>query len=92
MVTGSHNPKEYLGKFWVDCITHDPAMLEYILKTAGTDKRKEGSSAVKVNKNSADLLVVDREWVTTEWTLAKALKTYRFWSLFFMSLLLLVLM
>src|SRR5690606_6673737 len=25
------NPREYLGKFWVDCITHDPLILEYIL-------------------------------------------------------------
>ncbi|KAA3633412.1 MAG: amidohydrolase, partial [Bacteroidetes bacterium] len=37
------NPREYLGKFWVDCITHDPVMLEYILKTAGPDKVTLGS-------------------------------------------------
>ncbi len=37
------NPREYLGKFWVDCITHDPEMLEYILKTAGQDKVTLGS-------------------------------------------------
>lgn len=37
------NPREYLGKFWVDCITHDPVMLEYILKMVGTDKVTLGS-------------------------------------------------
>lgn len=37
------NPREYLGKFWVDCITHDPAMLRYILDTAGEDKVCLGS-------------------------------------------------
>ena len=37
------NPREYLGKFWVDSITHDPALLEYILKTAGPDKVTLGS-------------------------------------------------
>ncbi len=37
------NPREYLNKFWVDCITHDARMLEYILETAGTDKVCLGS-------------------------------------------------
>ncbi|MFZ6052609.1 amidohydrolase family protein [Halocola ammonii] len=32
------NPREYLGKFWVDCITHDPKMLEYVLDLQGADK------------------------------------------------------
>jgi aminocarboxymuconate-semialdehyde decarboxylase len=36
-------PRDYLGKFWVDCITHDPRMLEYILETAGSDKVCLGS-------------------------------------------------
>jgi aminocarboxymuconate-semialdehyde decarboxylase len=26
------DPRKYLGKFWVDSITHDPLMLEYVLK------------------------------------------------------------
>ena len=26
------NPREYIGNFWIDCITHDPLSLEYILK------------------------------------------------------------
>jgi aminocarboxymuconate-semialdehyde decarboxylase len=32
------NPREYLGKFWVDCITHDPLMLEYVLKVQGSKR------------------------------------------------------
>ncbi len=37
------SPREYLNKFWVDCITHDARMLQYILETAGTDKVCLGS-------------------------------------------------
>lgn len=32
------NPREYLGKFWVDSATHDPELLEYILKKVGSEK------------------------------------------------------
>jgi aminocarboxymuconate-semialdehyde decarboxylase len=32
------NPREYLGKFWVDSATHDPELLEYILKKIGSEK------------------------------------------------------
>jgi len=32
------NPREYLGKFWVDSATHDPELLEYILKKQGSKK------------------------------------------------------
>ncbi len=37
------NPREYLGKFWVDCITHDAKMLQYVLDVAGEDKVTLGS-------------------------------------------------
>ena len=37
------NPREYIGKFWMDCITHDPDMLEYILKKQGSKKITLGS-------------------------------------------------
>jgi aminocarboxymuconate-semialdehyde decarboxylase len=30
------HPKKYLGKFWVDSITHDPLMLDYVLKLQGS--------------------------------------------------------
>lgn len=32
------NPREYIGKFWVDCITHDIKMLDYILDMQGSEK------------------------------------------------------
>ena len=37
------NPREYLGKFWVDCITHDPVMLKYVVDSIGSDKVTLGS-------------------------------------------------
>tara|TARA_Y100001972_G_scaffold128593_1_gene190418 strand:+ start:699 stop:1754 length:1056 start_codon:yes stop_codon:yes gene_type:complete len=37
------NPREYLGRFWVDSVTHDPEMLEYILKKIGSEKVCVGS-------------------------------------------------
>jgi len=30
------NPREYLGKFWVDSITHDERMLHYVLELQGS--------------------------------------------------------
>lgn len=32
------NPRDYVGKFWVDCITHDPFMLKYVLEMQGSKK------------------------------------------------------
>lgn len=32
------NPRTYLGKFWVDSVTHDPMMLEYVLKLQGSKR------------------------------------------------------
>lgn len=37
------NPRSYLGKFWVDCITHDPALLRLIIDMIGEDKVTLGS-------------------------------------------------
>jgi len=37
------NPRNYLGRFWVDSITHDPVMLEYVLKMMGSGKVVLGS-------------------------------------------------
>jgi aminocarboxymuconate-semialdehyde decarboxylase len=37
------NPREYLGKFWVDCITHDINYLKYIMSTIGSEKITLGS-------------------------------------------------
>lgn len=32
------NPKCYLGRFWVDSVTHDSIMLEYVLKLQGSKR------------------------------------------------------
>ncbi len=37
------NPREYLGKFWVDSITHDPRMLQYVLEMQGSKRITLGS-------------------------------------------------
>lgn len=37
------NPKEYLGKFWIDCITHDIDMLKYFIKVQGSKRICLGS-------------------------------------------------
>lgn len=37
------NPKNYLGKFWVDSVTHDEMMLEYALKLQGSKRITFGS-------------------------------------------------
>lgn len=37
------NPRHYLGKFWIDSITHDAKALQYVLDMAGTDKVCMGS-------------------------------------------------
>lgn len=37
------NPKDYLGKFWVDCITHDPRILKYVLEVQGSNRVTLGS-------------------------------------------------
>jgi aminocarboxymuconate-semialdehyde decarboxylase len=37
-VDNNINPREYLGKFWTDCITHDIDLLKYILKVQGSHK------------------------------------------------------
>ena len=37
-IDNQRNPREYLGKFWTDCITHDIDFLKYILKVQGSEK------------------------------------------------------
>lgn len=37
------NPRDYLGKFWVDCITHDTDSLQFILDKVGSKKVCLGS-------------------------------------------------
>jgi len=37
-VDNKENPKDYLGKFWLDSLVHDHLMLDYITKLWGFDK------------------------------------------------------
>lgn len=37
------NPRDYLGRFWVDTATHDPQLLAYIIDVVGADKITLGS-------------------------------------------------
>ncbi|MBA3900392.1 MAG: amidohydrolase [Bacteroidetes bacterium] len=37
------NPREYLGKFWIDSLVHDPKMLDFVLELFGADKIALGS-------------------------------------------------
>jgi aminocarboxymuconate-semialdehyde decarboxylase len=32
------SPKSYLNKFWIDSVTHDPLMLEYVLKLVASNR------------------------------------------------------
>lgn len=32
------NPREYMGKFWLDSLVHDPKMLDYLVGLVGSDK------------------------------------------------------
>ena len=42
-IDNNFNPRNYITKFWVDSITHDPLMLEYVLKLQGSKKVMLGS-------------------------------------------------
>jgi aminocarboxymuconate-semialdehyde decarboxylase len=37
-IDNENAPDTYLGKFWVDSITHDPRLLRYILEMQGADR------------------------------------------------------
>ncbi len=37
-VDNNVNPREYLGKFWIDSLVHDPKMLEFVVDQMGADK------------------------------------------------------
>ena len=36
-------PREYLGKFWIDALVHDPAMLQYVTDLIGADRVAMGT-------------------------------------------------
>jgi len=37
-VDNKKHPKDYIGKFYIDSLVHDPKMLEYIVDVMGADK------------------------------------------------------
>lgn len=37
------NPREYLGKFWIDALVHDPKALDFVVDVLGEDKICMGS-------------------------------------------------
>ncbi|MCB9222955.1 MAG: amidohydrolase [Crocinitomicaceae bacterium] len=37
-IDNKRNPREYVGKFWIDSITHDIDLLKYVLKMQGSEK------------------------------------------------------
>lgn len=37
-VDNNVNPREYLGKFWIDSLVHDPNVLEYVVKLFGSKR------------------------------------------------------
>lgn len=42
-IDNPHNPKNYLGKFWVDSHVCDHKMLQYVIDLVGADKVMQGS-------------------------------------------------
>lgn len=42
-VDNNVNPREYLGKFWIDALTHDDKALQYVVDVMGADKVCMGS-------------------------------------------------
>lgn len=42
-IDNPNNPRDYVGKFWIDSITHDAAALEFIMKTQPSNRICLGS-------------------------------------------------
>ena len=42
-VDNNHNPKNYLGKFWLDSLVHDEKMLDYVVSLIGAHRVALGS-------------------------------------------------
>ncbi|HLV52403.1 MAG TPA: amidohydrolase family protein, partial [Cryomorphaceae bacterium] len=82
------NPKEYLGKFWIDSLVHDPHMLEYVVGLFGANRVALGTDypfplgELEPGKLIRDSAFDDR---TKEWLLGGAAMEWldtdagRFW-------------
>jgi aminocarboxymuconate-semialdehyde decarboxylase len=42
-VDNDKEPRHYLGKFWIDALVHDPAMLAYVAELVGADRVAMGT-------------------------------------------------
>jgi aminocarboxymuconate-semialdehyde decarboxylase len=42
-VDNDHNPRRYLGKFWIDSLVHDQRILDYLIDLVGADRIALGS-------------------------------------------------
>ena len=42
-VDNNVNPREYLGKFWIDALVHDPAMLQLVVDQMGANRVAMGT-------------------------------------------------
>ncbi len=42
-IDNPNNPRDYLGRFWVDSITHDPDLMQYIIDHIGSKRVTLGS-------------------------------------------------
>ena len=42
-IDNPHNPRNYIGKFWIDALVHDPKALDFIIDIMGGDKICMGS-------------------------------------------------
>jgi aminocarboxymuconate-semialdehyde decarboxylase len=42
-IDNNHNPRNYIGKFWIDALTHDAKALDFIVDIMGKDKICMGS-------------------------------------------------
>jgi aminocarboxymuconate-semialdehyde decarboxylase len=42
-IHNDHNPREYLGRFWIDSLVHDPKTLDFVVDVLGADKICLGS-------------------------------------------------
>lgn len=62
-IDNPHNPKKYLGQFWLDSIVHDRRMLDYLVELVGADKIALGTDyPYPLGEPDAGLLIHQNEF------------------------------
>lgn len=62
-VDNNVNPREYLGRFWVDSILHDPNVLQYVVNLLGSDKIVLGTDyPFPLGETEAGKLIESMAW------------------------------